>query len=81
MLPRDVRPEDKPVACACCGVPAETQVWQLQLCLGCSGRWKAEVKPPPCHTEWPMVTPQKERWAQWRAATADWLASTKARAA
>lgn len=81
MLTRDVKPEDAPTPCACCGVPAETTVWQLQLCLGCSGRWKTEVQLPACHLEWPPVTPQEVRWAQWRAVTADWLTAAKARGA
>lgn len=46
MLKRDVKPEELPVPCSCCGAPAAAPVWQLQLCDACIGRWHAEAEMP-----------------------------------
>lgn len=69
MIQRDRK--TKVELCACCGKPAEVDVWQYRLCVGCHARWHREVGVPPDSAQY---NPDANvRQAAWRDASETWL--------
>ncbi|MDX2015579.1 MAG: hypothetical protein SFW67_35630 [Myxococcaceae bacterium] len=74
--------------CAACGVPSDTEAWDVLLCWLCWGRWHreagvtvAEVEQAlPATVEPQPGTPAHVRWSRWwgDARAAEWTRRTRA---